>query len=190
MPRFSIATRIVVLMQRTEFNLVSNTGHLIPKIFDTGEIRFRGAFDRQPLNTNGLETPDRKTVVLFPTPDATTLSRDWVTDLGKPITLIVPDGNWRQASKMIKRVPTLNQFTKIKIPEGRPTNYRLRSSPRSDGVCTFEAIARALGIIEGNAVQDAMENYFLTMVERVLWVRNKIKAENVYGGLPEIKTWY
>lgn len=177
-------------MQRTEFNLVSNTGHLIPKIFDNAEIRFRGAFDKQPLNTHGLDAPERKTVVLFPTPDAITLTHDWVEDLHQPLTLIVPDGNWRQASKMIKRVPALTQFTKIKIPEGRPSNYRLRSSPRSDGVCTFEAIARALGIIEGDEIQHAMENYFLTMVERVLWVRNKIKAENVHGGLPEIKTWY
>ena len=63
--------------------------------------------------------------------------------------------------------------------------YRLRSESHPAGLATIEAIARAMGILEGPHVQEALERVFRAMVERTLWVRGSLAAEEVTGGIPE-----
>jgi len=52
------------------------------------------------------------------------------------------------------------------------------------GLATLEAIARAMGILEGPEVQAALERPFRAMVERTLWSRGSVAAEDVSGGIP------
>ena len=40
-------------------------------------------------------------------------------------------------------------------------------------------------VVEGEAVQRAMEHVFLAMVERTLWLRGALATEHVTGGIPE-----
>ncbi|OVE81694.1 hypothetical protein BVY03_02860 [bacterium K02(2017)] len=184
MPWFKLKTRVVLLMQWGEHKVISNTGHLIPKIFPNSEIRFRGSKDEVPLNVERLFEADSAPYVLYPLGGAKELNADFVKSTSKPLTLIVPDGNWRQASKMVKRIPALQSIPKLTLPVGPPSRYRLRSTKQVDGVCTLEAIARALEIIEGQGIQGQVERYFTLMVERMLWLRSKLKASEVTGGIP------
>jgi glutamine phosphoribosylpyrophosphate amidotransferase len=52
-------------------------------------------------------------------------------------------------------------------------------------VCTFEAIARILGVIEGATVQQELEVLFRKFVGRQLWSRGDLQADEVVGGIPE-----
>ena len=52
-------------------------------------------------------------------------------------------------------------------------------------MATLEAIARALGILEGAWVREALEQLFRVMVERTLWLRGTLRAEHVTGSIPE-----
>jgi DTW domain-containing protein YfiP len=103
----------------------------------------------------------------------------------RPVTLFVPDGNWRQAFKVRARVPGLSQVPCVTLPPGPPSIYRLRSEAHAEGLATIEAIARAMGILEGVHVQDALEHVFKAMVERTLWARGLIATHEVTGGIPE-----
>jgi len=174
MPKFDVKTRLVVLMQRTEFNFLSNTGRFIPKILPNSEIRFRGTLDQVPLKTGGMIPTDAQPFVLFPAGNAEVLTKSFVSKLKKPMMLIIPDGNWRQAVKIIKRVDALHGIPKVILPDDKPSRYRLRVSPREKGVCTYEAIARAMGIIEGEEIQTKMEKFFDAFVDRVLEMRGKM----------------
>ena len=49
-----------------------------------------------------------------------------------------------------------------------PTQYRLRHEPKAGGLGTFEAMARALRILEGEEVYLKLEALFQTMVDRTL----------------------
>src|SRR5262249_10300950 len=89
----------------------------------------------------------------------------------EPVTLIVPDGTWRQASKVRNRVPGLRDVPCVSMGIGDPSRYRLRSEAHGHGLATIEAIARALGVLEGKAVEDALLTPFHAMVERTLWSR-------------------
>ncbi len=102
----------------------------------------------------------------------------------RPITLFVPDGTWRQASKVRRRVPCLADVPLVSLPQGSATTYRLRHEPRDGGLATMEAIARAFGILEGEAVQQALERVFRIMVERTLWSRGQLSTAGVMDGLP------
>jgi DTW domain-containing protein len=100
------------------------------------------------------------------------------------VTLIVPDGNWRQASKVRARVPGLCAIPCVTLSAPEPSRYRLRSEAHPHGLATMEAIARALGLLEGPAVRHALEHVFDVMVERTLWMRGSLAEGLVTGGIP------
>ena len=72
----------------------------------------------------------------------------------------------------------------VRLPPGPPSRYRLRCSPDPTRVSTFEAVARALATLEGQAVCDALMRTFDIMVERTLWIRGQLPATAVTGGIP------
>jgi DTW domain-containing protein YfiP len=100
--------------------------------------------------------------------------------------LIVPDGSWRQARKAVVREPDLASARKVMLPAGGPpSEYQLRAEPDEQSVCTYEAVARAFGVLEGAQVQVELERLFRVMVGRSLWARGMIQADQVPGGIPE-----
>ena len=48
----------------------------------------------------------------------------------------------------------------------------------------MEAIARAFGLLESAAVEEALLHLFRVMVDRTLFIRGRLAAAEVYGGLP------
>ena len=72
---------------------------------------------------------------------------------------------------MRRRIPELAGIPCVSLSDQRPTEYRLRAEHRPGGLATFEAIARALRILEGDdgpAIEAAMLAVFHAMVERTL----------------------
>jgi tRNA pseudouridine65 synthase len=92
------------------------------------------------------------------------------------VTLVVPDGSWGQAKRAAKRIPGMAQAEMVVLAAGSPTAYRLREEPKLGGLATFEAIARALGVLESPAIQAQLEGLFATMVERTLSTRAVVGA--------------
>jgi DTW domain-containing protein len=125
---------------------------------------------------------DCQPLFLFPQPTAVPLTAFAAPD--RPVTLVVPDGTWHQASKMRHRVPGLAEVPCVSLPDGAPSAYRLRTALHSGGLATMEAIGRALGILEGPDVERALGLVFRTMVERTLWSRGRLAAAEVTGGIP------
>lgn len=176
-PRIETRTRLVLVIHHTEIRKPTNTGNLAASCLTNSEVHIRGR-DREPSAPIawGETTP----LLLFPHEgEAETL-----TAVDGPVTLIVPDGNWRQASKVRARVPNVRSVRCVTLPPGEPSIYRLRSEPHPSGLATMEAIARAMGILEGPEVQAKLEHVFRAMVERTLWLRGSLPAEAVTGGIP------
>jgi DTW domain-containing protein YfiP len=66
-----------------------------------------------------------------------------------PQTLIVVDGTWAQARKVVKKNPFLAALPRIGLRPPRPSNYRIRREPSDDCVSTIEAVAHVLAALEG-----------------------------------------
>ncbi len=166
-PRIEVGTRLVVLMHHKEVKTTSNTGQLAVQALVNSELRIRGR-THELTKTDDLMHADRDTLLLYPGENAQTLTPEFVKTLRRPLTLIAPDGSWRQASKVAFREPGLKDALRVKLPEGPPSEYQLRREPKPEGLATIEAIARAMGILESPHVQSELEGIFRIMVKRVL----------------------
>ena len=171
-------------MHFRELKLPTNTAQLAKLALSNFELRVRG-LQNQPMNDEGLLSEDYQTLVLFPAETAIELNAEYLATIKKPVHLVVPDGNWRQASKMAQRVPALRGVAQVKVPLAEKSEYRLRHEHRDDGLCTFEAIARALGILEGVHVQEPLEEIFRIRIDRTLWSRVILPPNECRGGVPE-----
>ena len=121
-------------------------------------------------------------MLLFPHAEARPLE-SW-RDSPRPITLVVPDGTWRQANKARRRVEGLDALPCAALPPVVRSSYRLRHDRRPDRVSTIEAIALALRILEGPAAAEPLERIFRIMVDRTLWTNGRIASGEVTGGIP------
>jgi DTW domain-containing protein YfiP len=182
-PCLETRTRIVLIIHRYEDRKPTNTGRLAAECLANSETIVRGHESRP--TPPFLWAEGTQPLLLFPHEGAKPLSE--VAAAGRPVTLVVPDGNWRQASKVRNRVPGLRDVPCVSLPVGAPSMYRLRTEAHDGGLATIEAIARAMRLLEGHQgrrVQAALELVFRAMVDRTLWSRGLVRTTDVTGGIP------
>jgi DTW domain-containing protein YfiP len=176
-PRLETATRLVIVMHFKEAPTASNTGRLAALCVPGTEIRFRG-LPGEAVSGEGLHEPGRTPLLLYPSPESRELNEEFLRELPGPYTLIVPDGSWGQARRVGKREPALQGIRHVRLAPGPLSEYRLRKEPQPSHVCTIEAIARALGVLEGPArgplVRVELERVLRVMVERTLISRGVV----------------
>jgi len=100
--------------------------------------------------------------LLFPGPASTDVA---ALPLDRPITLIVVDGTWAQARKLIKSNPSLLRLPRLAFAPNQPSAYQIRTQPEAHCVSTIEALAHVLGVLEGDPERFAtLLEPFLAMV--------------------------
>ncbi len=90
---------------------------------------------------------DPDTAVLYPGPDARPLE-DWLQR--RPRRLVVVDGTWSQAKKLLRLNPRLAALPRLSYSPTEPGNYRIRREPTAQHLSTIEATAAVLGLLEGD----------------------------------------
>ncbi len=157
-PTYELATRLVLVMHYAELNKASSSGVLALAALSHSELRVHGLLEAdRRVDVSDLYTRERRTLVLYPDPNAPMLTSQFVAADPRPITLVILDGTWRQAGRMRRRLPGLDPNSFVSLSDGAPSNWPLRCQHRSDGVSTLEAIARAFGILESLEVQRDLE---------------------------------
>ena len=168
LPRLQVATRVVLVMHHVELRRSSNTGRIAARVLGA-EVRVRGLPGATPE-----PPPEGRRLVLFPGEGARVLTREDAA--AGPVTLVVPDGNWKQASRAVQRDEAAAGAEIVTLPPGPPSRYRLRRRPNDVALCTCEAIARALAILEGPAIEPEMMRALDLFVERTLALRGSSPA--------------
>ena len=166
-PRVVTRTRVVVVLHHFETRKPSNTGRLALRCLPNSGVVIRGAPDQPKATPAWAEHGDP--VLLFPHPDARPLA-DFCGG-PRPVTLIVPDATWRQAQRMRRRVAGLIDVPCAFVTRDAPSAYRLRKTLDPRQLSTMEAIAEALGLLEGGqgpAAREALLAIFQVMVDRSL----------------------
>jgi DTW domain-containing protein YfiP len=170
-PKLELLTRVVLVMHHREASKTTATGPLALLALEGSRLCVHGELGTTPLDLSAEHTPDRRVLLLFPRDDAALLTPELLARDPRPVTLLVPDGNWRQASRASRRVPGVAEAECVTLAAGPPTRYRLRHEPKVGGLATFEAIARALGVLESAAVQQQLEAIFERIVNATLSTR-------------------
>jgi DTW domain-containing protein YfiP len=179
-PRLDVRTRLSLLIHYREERKPTNSGLLAARCLPGSSVGIVGDRDR-PLELPLVRAGERG-LLMFPADDAVPIEQ--YAGSHQPLVLIVPDGNWRQAGKMRRRVPGLDALPCVALP-ATTTNYGLRAEHRAGGLATLEAIAHAVAILERDpTIQTAMLGVFRVMVDRTLWLRGALGTADVTGGIP------
>src|SRR6266568_3568897 len=155
-PRLETRTRVIFLQHPRESRVAIGTARMAHLALPNSELH-------EGFSFAGLEAlvRDPTAAVLFPGPDSppTPPTR----------TLIVVDGTWPQARKIIRRNPLLARLRRFTLTPARPGAYRIRREPTPDCLATIEAVVEVLAILEGDRERCAgLLEAFTFMVERQL----------------------
>lgn len=158
-PRLAAPFRVVVVRHASERERLSNTALWATLALEGADLLEHGlpgpAFDDGALLTPGA-------VALFPSPRA-----DDTLPGPTPSVLVVPDGSWTQARRMMQRIPALRALPRLSLP-APPTGLRLRRPPIASGMSTIEAIAGALAAYGAREACERLLALHDAGVERVL----------------------
>lgn len=142
-PQLDSRTRVLVLQHPSEVNHALNTGRLATLGLRNAQLLVGEVFD--DLQTL-LHPPGYQPRLLFPGEGAQPLVADQVDTL--PTLLVVPDGTWRKARKLLHLNPLLAALPRVTLGEVPVSRYRLRKAPGPDALSTLEAIVHGLQILE------------------------------------------
>lgn len=157
-PVVETRTRIVIVRHHTERFRSSNSGRLAHlALRNSAIVEHGGALGPAVL------PPLDGAWLLYPEGEPRE-SMEGVAE--PPRQLVVLDATWSQARRMYRKVGALRGLPMLRLPEAPMPAARLRESPAPDRVSTIEAIARALRLLEGDAVATPLERLFGVAVGR------------------------
>ena len=158
-------TRVCLVVHAKELKRTTNTGRLVVKALSNSQMLVRGLGD---LDLSTLLTPNYTSLLLYPSENAIELTDEFVRTLQPPIQLIVPDGNWRQASKVHTRHQELQDIPRVKLPLPAQREMHLRNESHPYGMATLEAIASALSIVENPKTGDYLQTIYQAKLKQTL----------------------
>jgi DTW domain-containing protein YfiP len=168
----SIKSQVSLIVHVSELKLTSNTAQFVEKMLpEKAQMFIRGRVHENFTPEEILQRTGRP-LFLFPDEESLELNEAFLEQHPGPYHLIVPDGNWTQAKKVKKREAALDLIPTVRLPSGLIAEYKLRKAPRPDWVSTYEAVAYALGILEGAHVREQMLAFFRPWVEATLAARS------------------
>ena len=144
-PQLDSRTRVLLLQHPSEVGHALNTARLADLGLLNAELRVGEVFE--DLATL-LNPPGYQARLLFPGEGAQLIDTGEPSDESLPWLLVVPDGTWRKARKLLHLNPLLAQLPRVTLPEGAVSRYRLRKAPGPGALSTLEAIVQALEILE------------------------------------------
>ena len=159
-PSLDSRTRVLLLQHPSEVNHALNTARLAALGLNNAELVVGEVFDDLPAL---LYQPGYQARLLFPGEDAQPLQAYAAND--QPLLLVVPDGTWRKARKMLHLNPLLAALPRVTLVDGGVSRYRLRKAPGPGALSTVEAIVQALQVLEAPASFEPLLRPFETLIE-------------------------
>lgn len=137
---------VIILQHPSEEKIAKNTAKLLNLcLTDCQIIKGENNDDFSILKT----LPVSSTVLLYPNKHAVNLDDNTEQPNVKNIThLIVVDGTWKKAYKILQLTTLLNQFKTVSFKQLPKNRYAIRKAPRADSLSTLEAVAHSLFLIE------------------------------------------
>jgi DTW domain-containing protein len=162
LPSLPTRTRVVFLQHPRERRVAIGTARMAHLALPNSELH-EGVVFEDDARIIALAC-DPTTALLFP--GAAAHAPDAVP--GPPVrSLIVVDGTWSQARKVLKLNPRLASLRRVGVTPRAPGNYRIRKEPRPECLATVEAVASVLAALEDEPARfDEMLRAFAYMVDR------------------------
>lgn len=136
-------TRVVIVQHPREARLAICSAWLTRVALENAELHRGVRFEAHPRVSELARAPG--TALLFPGEGA--VPAEALAEA--PRTLVVVDGTWLQAEKMLLVNPALAALPRVTLAPGHQSGYgALRREPAQGHLSTIEAVAHALGALE------------------------------------------
>lgn len=140
-PHLDNRTRVLLLQHPSEVGHALNTARLAVLGLANAELLVGEDF-------SGLDLSTWDARLLFPGESAVALADLAARPVDKPRLLVVPDGTWRKARKLLHLNPGLAVLPRVVLPDGLSSRYRLRKAPAEGALSTIEAVVHALDALD------------------------------------------
>jgi DTW domain-containing protein YfiP len=163
-------TPIVILQHPRESSVPIGTARLAELAFKSAERHVGVRFSECRPVRDALSDAQAPPILLFPGDGARDLAQE--PPLG-PVTLVVIDGTWSQAGKILKQNPELSRLPRYALDPQTPSRYRIRREPARHCMSTIEAIVGALRVLERaeRNVQAALLPFDLLVEQQLSFAR-------------------
>ncbi len=147
--------RVLILQHPSEASHALNTARLAALGLSSASLLVGEVFE------SALFPPG--SYVLFPGEDAAPIAS--LRGAGRIEQLVIPDGTWRKARKLLHLNPHLAALPRVSLPAGLVSRYRVRKAPVPGALATLEAIVTALNTLEDTQRFDALLRPFEALIE-------------------------
>jgi DTW domain-containing protein YfiP len=153
---------VLILQHPSEVRHALNTARLAALGLSNAQLLVGEVFEALPAL---LQQPGYRACLLFPGEQVQPLMPYEESCSELPLLLVVPDGTWRKARKLLHVNPLLANLPRVALPEGLSSRYRLRKAPMPGALSTLEAIVAALNTVEAPTCFDALLKPFEALIE-------------------------
>jgi DTW domain-containing protein YfiP len=143
----STRVELIVLQDPSEVKHAKNSVKLMKAVMP--ELRVvvgETAADFTSLKSY-LDRQTKPILLLYPAVESRSISE---LSPPKDVILLLLDGTWRKAFKLLKLNPWLNGYPAVHLDLATPSNYTIRKAKRADSLSTLEAAAAAISAIESS----------------------------------------
>lgn len=177
-PSLSSRTRLLLLQHQDEADHALNTARLAALGLQQARLEIGERFAELD---SWLQEPGIEPVLLFPGEGARPIGQ-WRAGEGRQTLLVVPDGTWRKARKLLHVNPQLASLPRVCLPDGLQSRYRLRKAPMPGGLSTLEAIVEVLNCWEAPADFSALLRPFEALIEGQIAAMGEATFRRNHGG--------
>lgn len=168
-------TRVVIFQHPRERDVPINTARIASLCLPSSELHVGVAWSGTRVLAELLADTERPPVILYPGPGAIDIER---APPPGPVTLVVIDGTWSQARKLLRQNPELSALPRYAFRPPAPSAYRIRKEPSEECVSTLEAIVHVLGVLEGEGAPVAsLLTPFRAMVDKQIAYAESVTAQ-------------
>ncbi|WP_183409673.1 DTW domain-containing protein [Litorivivens lipolytica] len=161
MVRLDSRYRIVILQDPIEARHALSTAPLLEKSLRNAQRNIDETFDPQVVIG-----PDWQDCAVLVYPGENPISAEHIREQPQRNTLIFLDGTWRKTGRLLRLNAWLQLLPRMALDaKSQRSNYRIRRSPRADGLATIEAAVQCLNALESERDFSPMLRAFDTMID-------------------------
>ncbi|MRI32109.1 DTW domain-containing protein [Endozoicomonas sp. OPT23] len=150
---------LLILQHFRETKHPLNTARIAELGIENCHILAGEDFSQNATFNNLLQT--KNACLLFPSEQATSWQQLTSESEQKPDLIIVLDGTWRKARKMLYLNPVLQSLPAVTLSEAAESNYRIRKASEESALSTIEATVALLREVsqDTHAHQNCLDSF-------------------------------
>jgi DTW domain-containing protein YfiP len=176
----------VILQHPRESDVPINTARIAALGLQNSALHVGLDFSTNRALRASLSDAEAPAILLYPGEGAKDLTTE---PPPTPVTLVVIDGTWWQASKLFKLNSFLRDLPRYRLAPHELSRYRIRREPAAYCLSTIEALSAALGVLEGRSdgLRELLEPFDAMVETQLEFVAREARPRHRLNAAPRVR---